>query len=145
MGPSPKDIHVFTHPGTITAVTDTFVRVTLDANVHCESCHAKGACGVSEGITKAVEVAAPRGQYRLHEPVEVLLRKDLGQKAVFWAYLFPFLLMLATLLTTSLFATEWVAGVASLLVLVPYYLLVYGLRTYFKKTFTVSLLKTRTP
>jgi sigma-E factor negative regulatory protein RseC len=72
--------------------------------------------------------------------VEVVLKKDLGQKAVFWAYIFPFLLMLATLLTSSLFLQEWLAGVLSLLILLPYYGTLYALKDYFKKTFRITVL-----
>ena len=112
----------------------------MDGNVHCESCRAKAACGVSEN-RKEIEVFDSGGSYALNEPVEVVLKKDLGNKAVFWAYIFPFLLMLSTLLTASLFVREWIAGVLSLLILAPYYLLVFLLRDYFKSTFRISIVR----
>ncbi len=117
--------------------------VALDEDVHCESCRAKAVCGVSRTAGKEIEVPfTTKGAFELREPVEVILRKDLGHKAVFWAYIFPFLLMLLTLLTASVFFSEWVAGLLSLLVLVPYYLTVYGLRNYFERTFRISVLRT---
>lgn len=141
MGHSSTDQQVYIHQGVVSEISGTTIKVTLDADVHCESCRAKALCGVAESGGKEVEIAMAGGPFQLHEPVEVMLRKDLGQQAVFWAYLLPFLLMLATLLTTSLFLEEWAAGAASLMILIPYYILVSRFGNYFKKTFRISVLK----
>lgn len=142
MEPRPENTNAFIHSGTISEIRDSSIVVALDEDVHCESCRAKAVCGVSRTTGKEIEVPFTKGTFKLREPVEVVLRKDLGHKAVFWAYIFPFLLMLLTLLTASVFFSEWVAGLLSLLVLVPYYLTVYGLRNYFEKTFRISVLRT---
>ena len=142
MEPGPENTNAFIHSGTISEIRDSSIVVALDEDVHCESCRAKAVCGVSRTAGKEIEVPFAKGDFELREPVEVVLRKDLGHKAVFWAYIFPFLLMLLTLLTASLFFSEWVAGLLSLLVLVPYYLTVYGLRNYFERTFRISVLRT---
>jgi sigma-E factor negative regulatory protein RseC len=139
MGSELTDERVYVHSGVISKITRGSVVVSLDKNLHCESCRAKGACGVSDSDTKEVEIADPGGQFILNEPVEVILRKHSGNMAVFWAYVFPFLLMLATLLTASLLLSEWVAGLLSLLVLIPYYLLLRGLKDYFRKTLDMTL------
>lgn len=140
MDPRPDNTNAFVHSGRISEIRDRSIVVALDEDVHCESCRAKAVCGVSRAASKEIEVPYTSGSFKLQEPVEVVLRKDLGHKAVFWAYIFPFLLMLLTLLTASVFLSEWMAGLMSLLVLVPYYLIVYGLKNYFEKTFRVSIL-----
>jgi sigma-E factor negative regulatory protein RseC len=134
-----KEEKAYIHSGVISQIKRGSVIVSLDTNVHCESCHAKGACGVSDSAEKVVEIADSDGRYTLNEPVEVILKKNLGHKAVFWAYVFPFILMLGTLLTASYFLAEWLAGVLSLLILIPYYLLIHGLKSYFKRTFDISI------
>jgi sigma-E factor negative regulatory protein RseC len=131
--------HVYIHSGVISQIKRGSVIVSLDKNVHCETCHAKGACGVSDSAAKEIEVVDTGRTYTLNEPVEVILKKNLGHKAVFWAYVFPFILMLTTLLTASSFVTEWIAGLLSLLILIPYYLLMHGLKSYFKRTFDISI------
>lgn len=131
--------NVYIHSGVISRIKRGSVIVSLDKNVHCETCHAKGACGVSDSAAREIEVVDTTRTYTLNEPVEVVLSKNLGHKAVFWAYVFPFILMLMTLLGASFFVTEWVAGLLSLLILVPYYLLMQGLTPYFKKTFDISI------
>ena len=153
--------NVYIHSGVISQIKRGSVIVSLDKNVHCETCHAKGACGVTDSANKQIEVVNSGRDYTLNEPVEessqtalelVLRRNDgtkmaeaseiipgLGHKAVFWAYVFPFMLMLLTLLTASYFLTEWVAGLLSLLILIPYYLLMRGMKDYFKRTFDISI------
>lgn len=131
--------HVYIHSGKISQIKRGSVIVSLDKNVHCETCHARGACGVSDSADRQIEVADTGRTYTLNEPVEVILRKNLGHKAVFWAYVFPFILMLATLLAASSFVREWVAGLLSILILIPYYLVVHGLKGYFKRTFDISI------
>ncbi|WP_273276979.1 SoxR reducing system RseC family protein [Maribacter polysiphoniae] len=136
---SEKDAYV--HSGVISKKDNGSLIVSLDENVHCESCRAKSTCGISESGSKEVEISSTDESFALNEQVNVILKKGLGLKAVFWAYIFPFLLMVLTLMVSSLFLKEWMAGILSLLILVPYYLLLYVLRNVFKKTFKISVVK----
>lgn len=136
---SEKDAYV--HSGVISKKDNGSLIVSLDENVHCESCRAKSTCGISESGSKEVEISNTDESFALNEQVNVILKKGLGLKAVFWAYIFPFLLMVLTLMVSSLFLKEWMAGILSLLILVPYYLLLYVLRNVFKKTFKISVVK----
>ena len=137
----PKETNIFIHSGVVSQINSRSIIVSLDKNVHCESCSAKGVCGVSDSASKEVEITDPERSFKLNEPVEVVLKKNLGHKAVFWAYIFPFILMLLTLLTTSFLFAEWVAGLLSLLILIPYYATVYMLKNYFKRTFKISIIR----
>jgi len=78
----------------------------------------------------------------MNERVDVILKKTLGLKAVFWAYVFPFILMFFTLIIASNFLKEWLAGLLSLFVLIPYYLILNFLKASLKDAFKVSVLKT---
>jgi sigma-E factor negative regulatory protein RseC len=131
----------FVHSGVVTRIANGSVFVALDPNLHCDSCRAKGVCGVSDAGSREVEITDPQGTFRLNEPVEVLLKKDLGNKALFWAYLFPFLLMMLTLFTASVWLPEWMAGLVSLFILIPYYGSMALLQKYFKRTFKISILR----
>jgi sigma-E factor negative regulatory protein RseC len=139
MGSRPTDERVYVHPGVVSKINRGSVVVSLDKNIHCDSCKAKGACGVSDSATKEVEVRDFEGAFKLDDPVEVILAKHAGHRAVFWAYVFPFILMLLTLVTASLWLPEWAAGLLSLLVLIPYYLIIRGFGEYFRKTFDISI------
>ena len=139
MGLNAEETEAFVHSGVVSEVKGSSIIVALDSNVHCETCSAKGACGVTDSVNKTVEIVNPEGSFRINQPVEVVLKKDQGQKAVYWAYIFPFLLMLATLITSSLFVQEWLAGLLSLLILVPYYGMIYAFKNYFVRTFRISV------
>lgn len=136
-----QETNVFIHSGVVSRIRGRSIIVSLDKNIHCESCRAKGACGVSDTANKEVEIIDADSAFKLNDPVEVTLRKNLGHKAVFWAYILPFIIMMATLLLMSFFFEEWMAGLVSLLVLVPYYAIVYALKNYFKETFKISILR----
>ena len=135
----PKDSNAFVHPGVVTAINGSSLTVSLEGNIHCDSCRAKGVCGLADAPDKTVEIMEAEGSYSLREPVTVVMRKELGGKAVFWAYLFPFLLMVGTLWSASLLLEEWVAGLLSLAVLIPYFAAIHWRKDYFKKTFRITL------
>lgn len=137
-----KNKDTFVHAGIISKINSDSVIVTLEQNIHCESCHAKGTCGVSESSTKEIEVPNSNDVFKINEHVNVILKKALGLKAVFWAYVFPFILMFSTLIIASSFLKEWLAGLLSLFILIPYYLMLYGLKTRLKSSFKMSLIKT---
>ena len=134
--------NTFVHSGVISKITGDSVIVSLEQNVHCESCRAKSACGISESNTKDIEILNSNDSFSINEHVKVVLKKALGLKAVFWAYVFPFILMFSTLLVASIFLKEWIAGVLSLFVLLPYYITLYIFKNTLKSAFKISILKT---
>jgi sigma-E factor negative regulatory protein RseC len=141
MSSAQKNKNTFVHAGFISKINSDSVIVTLEPNIQCEACHVKGTCGVSDSSTKQVEIPISRNNYRINEQVDVILKKALGLKAVFWAYVFPFILMFSTLILASFFVEEWLAGLMSLLIIVPYYLVLYLLKSTLKSAFKVSILK----
>ena len=132
---------VVRHEGIVSKISQETITISLKGNIDCEGCKAKSACGVSESNDKEIEVVNSEKTLHLNENVEVLLQKDLGLKAVFWAYVFPFILMVTVLLVASLFFAEWQAGLLALAAIVPYYFSLYYLNSFFKKKFKVSIIK----
>ncbi len=129
------------HEGYISKITNQVITVSLKGNVNCEGCKAQSACGVSESNDKEIEILNTNQSFKLSDPVNVVLEKSLGLKAVFWAYVFPFILMMLTLIITSNFLKEWIAGLVSLFVLIPYYFVLYKMKSSFQKAFQISILK----
>lgn len=134
--------NTFVHSGIISKINSNSVIVSLEQDLHCESCRAKSACGISESNTKEIEIINSNESFKINEQVNVILKKALGLKAVFWAYVFPFILMFSTLIIASSLFKEWIAGVLSLVVLIPYYLTLYLLKNTLKHVFQISILKT---
>ena len=133
--------NTFVHSGIISKIKGNSVIVSLGQNINCDACHAKGACGISESSTKEIEIINSIDSFKINENVNVVLKKSLGLKAVFWAYVFPFILMFSTLIITNVFFKEWLAGLASIFVLLPYYFILYLLQNKLKRAFKISILK----
>ena len=92
---------VVRHEGIVSKISNDTITISLKGNINCEGCKAKSACGVSESNDKEIEVDNTSNTLQLNENVEVVLQKDLGLKAVFWAYVFPFILMIRILIYFS--------------------------------------------
>lgn len=132
---------VVKHEGIISKISNNAVTVSLSGNVSCETCNAKGACGASESSAKEIKIFDVNNSYKLQEKVQVILKKELGLKAVFFAYVFPFILMFFILIISIPFFKEWVAGLLSILVLIPYYLIIYLMKNSLEKMFKISIIK----
>ena len=70
------------------------------------------------------------------------MKQSLGYKAMLLAYGLPFLMVLmALIIFTTLHFSELIAGLGSLSILVPYYLIIYYFRDKLQKTFTFTIRK----
>ncbi len=136
-----KTNNLVKHEGVVSRISDKKITISLKGNVNCEGCKAQSACGVSESNDKEIEIINSNQSFKINEPVDVLLKRELGLKAVFWAYVFPFILMFVVLIIASFFFKEWIAGLLSLFVLIPYYFMLFVLKDKFQKAFQVSILK----
>lgn len=130
------------HEGIITAIHNNRMEVSLIGNIHCESCNAKNACGVSDTRSKTVEVYRDRDSFSVNEKVIVAMREGLGLKAVLWAYIVPFILLMTTLVFALSFFNEGLAGILAISILVPYYSVLYFSKNVFRKAFSISVFKT---
>jgi sigma-E factor negative regulatory protein RseC len=129
------------HSGIISKIDEKNYYVTIVAQSACSACHAKGICNVSELQEETVEVPkTSSGDHKVGEKVEVLMERTLGTRAVFLGYFLPFLILLfALIITTSIIDNEGIAGLISLSVLIPYYLLLYFKKDKLKKKFVFRI------
>ncbi len=138
---NPVNKNFVRHSGVISKITDGIITVSLEGNINCEACNAKAACGVSESNSKEITIVNTDRSYQLNEGVDVIMQKELGLKAVFWAYIFPFILVFTVLIISSNFLKEWIAGLLSLFLLIPYYIILNLFNNSFKRIFKISILK----
>jgi sigma-E factor negative regulatory protein RseC len=133
MSSKPK---VIEHLGRVEAITTNEISVVIVSQSACASCHAKGACSASDVEEKRIVVKKPNHNYSVGETVKVTMNQSLGFKALFLGYLLPLIIVLVTLFVFSgVGYTEAQAGIFSLLVLPPYYLILYLLRNKIAKEF----------
>jgi sigma-E factor negative regulatory protein RseC len=136
---SPKSIE---HSGRIISIKGNLIRVQFLSLSGCASCHAKGVCTASDMAEKTVDAIGNGSLFTVGEKVLVTLKQTLGFRAVFYGYVFPFLLTLLLLIVlTSLGFNEAIAGLGALAVLLPYYVILYILRKRIQKKFTFSVRK----
>lgn len=132
------------HEGVITDLKGDTVTVSLSSNTDCTGCHAKGTCTLSGGEEeKMLHIPVPNPDFSIGDKVRVILDRSLGFRALLLGYVMPFLLVLAVLLALTVAGSrEWVAGLTSLAVLIPYYAGLKLMRGKVEKQFSFHIQKT---
>ena len=130
-----------THDGRIAKVEDGIIFISIIASSGCVSCTANSSCSVAEVEEKMIEVPQiAERDYAIGDAVVVVLKQNQGLKAVFFGYVLPFFVLLFSLLGMQQFVNdEGIAGLFALAMLIPYYLGLYLLRNYVRKTFSFRL------
>lgn len=129
------------HLGIVESINGTLVKVKISQSSACSSCSVKGHCNVSETKEKFIDVFnKDKVPCQIGDRVMVIGTTSMGMKAVFLAFVLPFLVLmivLAVALKTT--GSEPVAAVSALVSLVPYYLIIYLCRKKLSRTFTFTL------
>jgi positive regulator of sigma E activity len=135
------DQSIIIHPGIVDHIEKGKVFVRILSQSACSACHAKGMCSVSEVEDKIIEVdVANEESYKNGEQVTVRMQQKLGRKAVMLGYVIPLVILVASIIIfVTLFKNEGLAALISLLMLVPYYLILYFLREKLKQQFSFSI------
>ncbi len=129
-----------THTGIVKKLSERKVVVGIINESACAGCHAKGACTAADMQDKEVEIYSFNQQYQIGQHVTIVGKTTQGFKALFLAYLLPFLLVLAVLIvSTILNIPEGKAGLSALGILIPYYVTLYLLRNTIKKSFEFEI------
>lgn len=132
---------VITHDGVVDSISNHLVRVRIINMSACSGCHAKGACNASDQEEKIIDVYTDATKYKLGEKVTIASKLSTGFKALLYGYVFPFVIVLLTLIIlTVLNMNEIRAGLISLATLVPYYFILFMFRKNIKKDFTFEIL-----
>jgi sigma-E factor negative regulatory protein RseC len=99
-------------------------------------------CYLGDGTERIVEIGDFGPDLKIGDTVGITISRSMGNKAIFLGYLIPFLLLLGTLIAVDqLGAEEWLTGLLSLGILVPYFIILYFLRNRLRKTFVLSARK----
>lgn len=112
------------HQGTVMDIMGNMIVVTVTAESACGNCKVKNLCGLSDTSEKEVAVYDKNAaDFSIGETVVVGIGTAMGMKAVLWAYILPFFLMLGTIFATKhLGMTELFSGLITLAVAVVYFL-----------------------
>ena len=125
------------HPGIIEEINEEKILVKILSQSACSTCHAKGACSVSEVEEKIIEIEhIAGGKWSKGQHVMVKMEQSLGLKAVFLGYLAPLIILIASIIVfLFLLKNEGWAALLSIMMLAPYYLALHLFRDKLKKKF----------
>lgn len=131
------------HPGVVEKIDKEVVTVKILSASACASCSVKGICNMAEMQEKIIEVRRVKSDAVSEgDHVNLIMTRSMGTKAVVLGYIIPFFIVIVALIILTLITdNEAMAGIASLLLVVPYYLLLYRYRDNLKKTFDFSIQK----
>ncbi len=133
--------NIVTHPGIIKKVEENQVEVAIMVTSSCAHCDIKGACTVSEVEEKSVLIKVDDiNKFKVNQSIIIEMRQSLGTWAVLLGYVFPFLvLFLCLIILLNVGMDQGMAGIISLLLLIPYYFTLYFLRNYLGTKFNYSI------
>lgn len=130
------------HVGVISEINDQLIRVIINVQSACASCHASAICNV-DSHGRIIEVLKPpKNDYIIGDNVKIKIEESKGFKALFLGYLMPFIIILAVLLALISFGfSEGFSGLISVLSLLPYYFVLYFFRDKIKREFNFKIEK----
>jgi sigma-E factor negative regulatory protein RseC len=119
-----EEVRYLEHIGRVTDTLNGRVKISLIGS-GCSACH-KSLCMLGDSKAKEVEILSNTNEFETGDEVIVKINLASGYKAVALLYLIPFLLMMLSLVGMSrLVYNEGIAGLTSLLILIPYYGMIY--------------------
>lgn len=131
----------FIHKGIVQKRSGNSLEIEIVDGLECSSCSHKGSCHISDSNSDLLEVETTDKHFKEGDNVSIHLSGQKAISALFWGYLFPFIILMTSVIVFSLFFSEGVAGGITLLVLSVYYLLIYLNKKYFSKKFDLKVSK----
>lgn len=133
---------IIEHTGIVKSVNDSNIVVGITAHPACSGCLASGICDLSDKKKKEIR-AIFNPEVKPGDTVRVIMQRSMGFRALFLAYLLPFIIMMTILIVlTSFSVSELLSGITALLCLIPYYLVIYLRRELIGRSFSFTIKKT---
>jgi len=126
--------------GVVERIDNQVIYVKVLTTGACVSCHAKGACtslDTSERLIEIDQTTAP--DVKSGQIIQVSMKNSNGNLAVVYGYVIPFLIVIISLLFLISMTTEGIAGLLSIALLMPYYLILYLMKNRLRKRFMFTI------
>ncbi len=133
--------NIITHQGVVEKVNGSRLQVRIIQASACASCSAKGHCFSADAKEKIIDVIQPETlSCQVGDRVWVVGALSTGTKAVLFAFILPFLILVFSLfIFMVVWSNEVVAALCSLLLLVPYYYIVWLNRSRLSRMLSFSI------
>ena len=118
------------HPGVVDSIEGDCVKVRIVQTSACAACKVAAHCNASESKEKLVDVfGCDTAKYATGQEVVVSASREVANRAILLGFGLPLLLLIGVLLMVLRWTgDEGMAALASLGVLVPYYIVLWLLR-----------------
>ena len=127
------------HEGSVQQADGNSVTVLLSPRTNCAGCLEKNSCNISGKENKMVTISG-NFNVRPGDSVIVSMKQSIGYFALFLGYLLPLFLVVLLLVLLLLFSVnELLAGLLSIAVLIPYYMLLIVFRKEINKKISFTL------
>ena len=125
------------HEGVVDSIGGQTVVVRITQSSACGGCQVRNMCRAAESKEKLVEVDMTGAEsLSVGQTVTVVAGERMGMTAVLLAFGLPLLLLLIALIAAMrVSGSEKIAAIASIGVLVPYYIVLFLCRGRIKKDF----------
>lgn len=129
------------HKGIIQSVRNDVVYISFIQQGGCAACNARSACSMVESLDQILELPCHGQKVKVGEEVRVVISAYNGYKAVLLSYFVP-LIILVVVLAAAVYlkVPESMAGLFSILSLIPYFLLLRLFRRNFKNNVSFEVL-----
>jgi sigma-E factor negative regulatory protein RseC len=128
------------HQGLVEYVSNGIVKVKITSVSACSTCHAQGACSAADKQDKVIEAVDFKNNVKPGDWVTVVTKESMGMKAVFFAYILPFSLIITSLTIGQIYLlNESISGLIALSILIPYYAFLYLIKDILKKSFIFQI------
>lgn len=110
------------HEGIVKSVSEQTIEVMITSSSACATCHAKGACGMSETSQKIITALRPDFEISTGDKITVYATTHNAAYSVILAYVLPSVLLIAGItVLVSFKISETLAAAGALAILAIYY------------------------
>ena len=123
----PNQSHIC-QEGIVSSIRGNKAFVTIVSPSACDNCHTKSLCRPLDNKKRTIE-AQINSNIKAGDRVTVTMEQRHGWTAVFYAFILPFICTIAAVMTAiGLGSSEIAAAVFGLIILFPYYTIIYIMR-----------------
>lgn len=126
--------------GIVEKIDDDYIHVRIQNDSACSMCYSKGVCTSLGSGERIIDVEHDKNrEVNIGDEVEIQMVSLSGTRAVIYGYLLPFILLITALLISNHYLGEVWAALISLLVLVPYFLILYLYKNKMRRLFRFTI------
>lgn len=132
---------VLEHSATIESINGDIILANVANSSSCSNCRLQKNCGIFESKEKSITIYTRNPEiYTVGQKIMITIDESKGWTAVAFGYIIPLILVLTTLfVTNTITQDETASGIYSLMILIPYYLVLLLFKKNFAKKFDFKI------